>query len=93
MFGYSSRTNHCIKLTMSSERIAQQGYGVPPELVRDYEVILKRNGEVVAYRAVLGNYQRLNVLDFEPVLCDTIEIRIAATNGYEDVRIYEVRAY
>ena len=90
---FDPNLNHCIKLTMSSERIAQQGYGVPPELVRDYTVTLKRSGEAVASKTVTGNYQRLNVLDFEPVLCDTVEVRITATNGHEDVRIYEVRVY
>ena len=90
---FDPNLNHCIKLTMSSERIAQQGFGVPPELVRDYTVTLKRSGETVASKTVTGNYQRLNVLDFEPVLCDTVEVRITATNGHEDVRIYEVRVY
>ena len=42
---------------------------------------------------VRDNFQRLNVLDFEPVLCDQITVRIYATNGYEDVRIFEVRVY
>ena len=90
---FDPNLNHCIKMTMSSERIAQQGYGVPPQLVRDYEVILKHQGETVASQAVAGNYQRLNVLDFAPVMCDTVEVRVTATNGYEDVRIYEVRVY
>jgi hypothetical protein len=90
---FDPNLNHCIKMTMSSERIAQQGYGVPPELVKDYEVVLKRSGEVVASQTVTGNYQRLNVLDFAPVVCDTVEVLVSATNGYEDVRIYEVRVY
>lgn len=90
---FDPNLNHCIKMTMSSERIAQQGYGVPPELVKDYEVVLKRGGEIVASQAVAGNYQRLNVLDFAPVVCDTVEVCVSATNGYEDVRIYEVRVY
>ncbi len=90
---FDPNLNHCIKMTMSSERIAQQGYGVPPELVKDYEVVLKRGGEIVASQKVEGNYQRLNVLDFAPVVCDTVEVRVTATNGYEDVRIYEVRVY
>ena len=42
---------------------------------------------------IKDNYQRLNVLDFEPTLCDTAEIRVTATNGIEDAWIYEVRAY
>lgn len=90
---FDPNLNHCIKMTMSSKRIAQQGYGVPPELVKDYEVVLKRGGKIVASQAVNDNYQRLNVLDFTPVVCDAVEVRVTATNGYEDVRIFEVRVY
>ena len=90
---FDPNLNHCIKITMSSERIAQQGYGVPPELVKDYDVLLKRGGETVALQEVRGNYQRLNVLDFAPTVCDTVEVRIHATNGLEDARVFEVRVY
>lgn len=90
---FDPNLNHCIKITMSSERIAQQGYGVPPELVKDYDVLLKRGGETVALQEVRSNYQRLNVLDFAPTVCDTVEVRIHATNGLKDARVFEVRVY
>lgn len=90
---FDPNLNHCIKLTMSSVRIAEQGFGVPKELVRDYDVRLKKDGSVVAEKSVRGNHQRLNVLDFPPCACDEIEIHVLSTNGLEDVRIYEVRAY
>lgn len=90
---FDPNLNHCIKMTMSSERIAQQGFGVPPELVKDYSVVLKRKGEIVASQQVEDNYQRLNVLDFAPVVCDRVDVHVTATNGYADARIYEIRVY
>ena len=38
-------------------------------------------------------YQRLNVLDFQPVECDEVVLRVLATNGIADARVYEVRVY
>lgn len=91
---FDSNLNRAIKITLSAKRMAQQQAGPPRELVKDYEVRLVRNGEAAASRRVEGNYQRLNVLDFpEKPLCDIVEIRISATNGYPNARIFEVRAY
>ena len=90
---FDPNLNHCIKLTMSSHRMAEQGTGVAPELVQDYDVLLKKGGEVVAEKQVRGNYQRHNILDFDKTVCDEIEVRVHATHGYADVRVYEVRAY
>ncbi len=47
----------------------------------------------MASRSVRGNYQRLNMLNFEACECDEIRVRVLATNGIADARIYEVRAY
>ena len=90
---FDPNLNHCIKLTMSSHRMAEQGTGVAPELVQDYDVLLKKGGAVVAEKQVRGNYQRHNILDFDKTACDEIEVRVHATHGYADVRVYEVRAY
>ena len=90
---FDPNLNHCIKLTMSSHRMAEQGTGVAPELVQDYDVLLKKGGEVVAEKQVRGNYQRHNILNFAKVQCDEIEVRVHATHGYADVRVSEVRAY
>lgn len=91
---FDSNLNRSIKITLSAKRMAQQQVGPPAELVRDYELRLLREGAVAAARRVEGNYQRLNVLEFpEAPLCDSIELRIAATNGYPNARVFEVRAY
>ena len=90
---FDPNLNASIRLSLSSKRIAEQVPGVPPELVKDYDVELKKGGQVVASRAVRDNHQRLNVLDFEPTACDEIVLRVRATNGIPDARVYEVRAY
>ena len=86
--------NRMIKITLSAKRIAMQRIGVPPELVKDYEVILYHEGREVASRKICDNYQRLNVVDFpEALLCDQIAIRVLSTNGDPNARIFEIRAY
>ena len=90
---FDPNLNASIRITLSSKRIAEQVPGVPPELVKDFDVELLKNGQVVAARQVRGNYQRLNVIDFAPTACDEIRLRVLATNGIADARVYEVRAY
>ena len=61
--------------------------------MKNYTVRLMRDGEVVKEITVKDNYQRLNVLDFEEVKCDSAEITVHSTNGHRDAVIFEVRAY
>ena len=82
-----------IRVTMAPNRQKQQRDGIPAELVKDYTVKLMKDGKIVRTVEVKDNHQRHNVLDFEPTLCDTAEICVTATNGIEDVWVYEVRAY
>ena len=78
---------------MAPNRQKQQRIGVPEELVKDYEVILKLNGEIVRTIKVEDNHQRHNVHNFEKTLCDTVELHVSATNGASEVTVFEVRAY
>lgn len=82
-----------IKLTLSDRRRAQQRIGVPPELVKDYDVILLKDGTPIAQKSVRGNYQRLNAVDFETCLCDQVRICFLNTNGCKDIMVQEVRIY
>ena len=90
---FDPNLNASIRLSLSSKRIAEQVPGAPPELVKDFDVELRKDGEAVAVKQVRGNYQRLNVLDFQPVECDEVVLRVLATNGIADARVYEVRVY
>ncbi|MBQ5886995.1 MAG: FAD-dependent oxidoreductase, partial [Clostridia bacterium] len=82
-----------IRVTMAPNRQRQQRAGVPAELVKDYTVRLMLDHKVVKEIEVKDNYQRLNVLDFEGVTCDSAEIVVHSTNGHRDAVIFEVRAY
>lgn len=81
------------KQTQATKRQKQQRVGTPPELVRDYTVRLWKNGTVVAETSVAENIQRNNKVEFAPTECDTVTVTVTATNGCEDVHIYEVRLY
>ena len=85
--------NYPIRITMAPNRQKQQRTGVPAELIKDYTVNLIKDGSVIKEIKVKNNHQRLNVLDFEKTLCDSVEIHVLSTNGHEDAVIFEVRAY
>lgn len=90
---FDSDFNYPIRVTMAYNRQIQQRIGVPAELVKDYTVRLLKDGKVVRTIDVKDNYQRLNVLSFEPTECDAAEIHITATNGADVITVFEVRAY
>ncbi|HET6423746.1 MAG TPA: FAD-dependent oxidoreductase [Planctomycetaceae bacterium] len=66
-----------------------------PETVRDYKLIGNlADGRRVILAEVTGNYQRLRRHDFErPVALKSLRVLITATNGNEQARLYELRAY
>ena len=81
------------KITLSSRRQKSQVPGVPDKLVRDYDVILLKNDKEVEKKEIRGNYQRLNRITFDSVVCDAVKITISATNGHPGVNVFEVRIY
>ena len=85
--------NYAIKLTLSGKRQKQQRIGTPPELVKDYTVTLWNDENKVGEKTITENVQRLNVVEFEPVICNKVIITVHSTNGVEDARVYEVRVY
>lgn len=92
-FTFHSDFRYPIRVTMAPNRQKQQRPGVPAELLRDYDVCLWREGELVKKIEVRGNYQRHNIHRFERTVCDRVELRALATNGAPDVTVFEVRAY
>ena len=63
-------------------------------MVKDYNINIKKNGEIVWTKSVYDNYQRQNIIDLEqPIVSDQIDICITATNGDADARVFEVRVY
>jgi len=90
---FDTDLNHEIMPSMTRLVMDRQVKGMPAELIKDYQVSLLREGEVVAETIVRENRQRLNVLDFEGICTDEVRITIQATHGFENARIYEVRIY
>lgn len=65
-----------------------------PETVKDYELIgTTADGKTVSLAKVTNNHQRLRRHDFAPVALKALRVQITATNGSEQARLYEVRAY
>ncbi len=90
---FDSNLSRPIKITMSDKRKKQQLIGIPPELVSDYEITMKLHGETVGYKKISGNYQRHNIVNLTPQLCDAVKVRILSTAGITTARIFEIRIY
>jgi len=90
---FDSNFSYPIRVTMAKNRQVQQRIGVPMELVKDYDVVLLKDGKEVAVKEIRGNVQRLNVIDFDPTECDSAEFRFHSTNGADKITVFEVRAY
>ncbi|NNM27609.1 MAG: FAD-dependent oxidoreductase [Phycisphaerales bacterium] len=68
--------------------------GPQPETVRDYRLIgVRPDGERVTLAEETGNFQRLRRHRFAPLELEAVRIEVVATNGSEEARVYEVRAY
>ena len=78
---------------MAPNRQRQQRDGVPAELVKDYDLVFKKDGKVVHVEEIRDNHQRLNIVKFAPVACDSVDVHVISTNGSKDVTVFEVRAY
>ena len=76
---------------MSPKRQAEQLIGTPPELVKDYNVVLYKAGSEISRKEIRGNYQRLNRLAFDGIEADEVRLEVLKTNGIDCARVYEVR--
>ena len=72
-------------------RRKQQSKCLPEELVKDFSVVLIKNGKIVAEKVVMGNIQRLCHVEFEKTVCDSVKIIFKNTHGCTEIRIFEVR--
>ena len=90
---FESDFRYPIRVTMAPNRQAQQRYGIPAELVKDYDIELLRGGETVRMIEIRDNHQRHNVLNFDQTVCDTVRIHAYNTHGAPDITVFEVRAY
>jgi hypothetical protein len=84
------------ELTLSaSDSITKRIVRAPqPETVRDYILQVRDgSGRWTEVAKVEGNYQRLRRHDFKPVRARALRLRVSATNGAEEARLYEIRCY
>ena len=80
--------------SLTAKVLRRQCKGLPPVLVRDYEVRAFLQGKPVWQQTVRDNIQRLNILNLpEETRTDCVEITVRSTHGYENARIFEVRMY
>lgn len=92
-YTFHSDFSYPIRVTMAPARQKQQRIGVPEELVCDYDIVMKKGGEVVRTIEVRDNHQRHNIHRFDETMCDTVELCVKSTNGAKDITVFEVRAY
>lgn len=92
-FTFHSDFHYPIRVTMAPNRQKQQRPGVPAELVKDYDVLLLKDGNIVRKIETRDNHQRHNVHRFEKTLCDTVRLHAKTTNGDNAITVFEVRAY
>lgn len=78
-----------LTLTASDSHNKGMVRAAQPETVRDYR-LLAGTREIAA---VKGNHQRLNRVRFEPVQTDRLRLHVAATNGSDLARVFEIRCY
>ncbi len=67
--------------------------GPQPETVKDYRVEALVDGSWRTVAEVAGNYQRLRVHKFSPLPASKLRLSVSATNGVNQARVFEVRAY
>ena len=92
-YTFDSDFSYPIRVTMSPNRQKQQRPGVPEEIVKDYEIVMKLNGKTVHTINVEDNHQRHNVHKFDKTLCDSVELNVKSTHGENEITVFEVRAY
>jgi ribulose 1,5-bisphosphate synthetase/thiazole synthase len=90
---FDTDLSHEIQPSMIRNVRERQVKGLPHELVKTYCVQLLLDGAVVAQREIDNNGQRLNILDFDGIECDEVQITVKATHGCDEARIFEVRVY
>lgn len=82
-------------LTLSgSDSVTRTTIRAPqPETARDYSLVARTAQGEVVLAGVTGNHQRLRRHAFEPQEALAIRLRVSATNGSEQVRVFEIRCY
>ena len=71
----------------------RQVKGLLEELVCDYDIRFYREGKEVICKEIRGNYQRLNRIVVDNVICDRLTVTVYKAYGIDRARIFEIRTY
>jgi hypothetical protein len=82
--GRSEFANSSLPLTPSSNATSP---------VRDYEILYRVKDDWRSLKKVAGNHQRLNRHRFDAIESGSIRVRVDATDGSDEARIFEIRVY
>ncbi len=87
----------CVQVTFDTN-LSRSPSAMPPlfhapECVRDYTILAKQAGRWVEMVRVEGNYHRRRRHTMKPTHTTAVRVRIDATNGVPEARVYEVRCY
>lgn len=88
---FDSNLNEEICVTMNPAVIAKQSRGVPPTIVKDYDIDFYKSEMKTGHIEIRGNYLRHRRHKAENIECDHIVVRVLATNGDKAARIFEIR--
>ncbi len=80
-------------ISLSGKKQAQQIPTLPPVLVKDYTVTLKKGDETVLTLPVKNNARRLAVHRFDPIEADRVILTVEQTHGAEDAAVFEISAF
>lgn len=64
-----------------------------PQLVKDYRVSVWKDDTWQLVKEVISNFQRRNVVRFEPQMTSKVKIEFLETHGSDFVEVFEVRVY
>lgn len=65
----------------------------PDTIVKDFSIVLLKEGKEILREEIKNNYQRMFVKNLDDISCDEIKIEVSATHGCKTARIFEIRVY
>lgn len=91
---FDSNLSREITPSIDENVLGRQEFHSPSELIKEYEIELRLEGETVRILKKDGNGQRLQVIRIpEGCMCDEIAVKALSTYGSSKSCIYEVRVY
>ncbi|NLJ41283.1 MAG: FAD-dependent oxidoreductase [Clostridiales bacterium] len=91
---FDSNLSKRISVTLSQKFFSDQVPGIPPELVKDYDIVFLDEENPVHTEHIKGNYLRFRAHRLsKPIVCDRIKLIVHSTNGDKYARVFEIRVY